>query len=62
MTTVFVRARTFTRDVINSVRYCVSSCAVGVLFERVSFISRCSMPSGSWIPRDKAQERTGCLQ
>ena len=29
---------------------------------RVSFISRCSMPSGSWIPRDKAQERTGCLQ
>ena len=20
------------------------------------------MPSGSWVPRDKVQERTGCLQ
>ena len=29
---------------------------------RVRFISRCSMPSGSWIPRGKAQERTDCLQ
>ena len=25
-------------------------------------ISLCSMPSGSWIPQDKAQDRTGCLQ
>ena len=29
---------------------------------QVSFILRCSMPSGCWIPWDKAQERTGCLQ
>ena len=28
----------------------------------VSFISHCSMPSGSWIPQDKTQERTSCLQ
>ena len=29
---------------------------------RVRFILHCSMSSGSWIPRDKAQERTDCLQ
>ena len=28
---------------------------------RVNFILLCSMPSGSWIARDKAQDRTGCL-
>ena len=30
-------------------------------FVWVSFIMRCSLPTSSWIPRDKAQERRGCL-
>ena len=59
--TVFVCARTFTRDIINSLCCCVDSCAHWCSV-RVRFILHCSMPSGSWIPRDKAQERTGCLQ
>ena len=29
---------------------------------RVSFILHCSMPYSRWIPLDKHQERTGCLQ
>ena len=41
----------------NFLRESASWCSVWV-----SFILHCSMPSGSWTPRDKAQERTGCLQ
>ena len=33
--TVFVHVRTYTGEVINLLRWCASSCAVGVLFERV---------------------------
>ena len=36
--------------VINSPRWCASWCSV-----RVSFISRCSRPSDSLVPRDKAR-------
>ena len=51
MATVSVRVRTYTGDVINSIcPFMCSWCSV-----RVNFISRCSMPSGSWIPWDKAQ-------
>ena len=44
-------------DIINLPRCCASQCSVWV-----SFISHCSMPSGSWVPQDKAQERTDCFQ
>ena len=33
MATVFIRVRTYTGDVINSLRQCAISSAVGVLFE-----------------------------
>jgi len=57
VTTMFICVRTYTGGVINSPHYCASWCSFWV-----SFISRCSMPSGSWVPQDKAQERTGCFQ
>ena len=41
--------------------YCWCHKFVGVLFKRVLNLHS-SMPSSSWIPRDKPQEKTGCLQ
>ena len=50
-------AYVYTGDIINSLHWCTSWCSVWV-----SFILRCSVPSSSWVPQDKAQEKTGCLQ
>ena len=38
-------------DVINLPRCCASQCSVWV-----GFISRCSMPSGSWVPKIKPKK------
>ena len=57
MATVFVHVRTYTGDTALMCQFMCSWCSV-----QVGFISHCSMPSSSWIPRDSAQERTGCLQ
>ena len=43
-------------DVINSPCWCACWDSV-----QVSSISHCFMPSGGWLPQDKAQERAGCL-
>ena len=53
-----VRIRTYTGDIIKRAAL-MCQLIVSWFSVRVSLKSRCSMPSGSKIPRDKAQERTG---
>ena len=59
MVTVFVRAHSFTRDIINLLHCYVSSCAVGVQFKWVLYCTVLCLLIAGYL--DKSS-RTGCLQ